>query len=285
MLKSKFVPRISRAACNLSRVSYWCLGTAVCGISLMIATATIDPSMATQLTKEDGFVENLTMLFFASAGALCTLFAFHSRGSLRYYLGLWALLSFLFCGEEISWGQRWFNYETPEFLSDNYQGEANIHNLSRLTPRVVDHPTDLVTSQGAFYVGFFTYFLLFPAGMWLSSPCRRFGKWLGFPPISAALLAAIWLPVATSFVLAKLMAFGASREALTEMRELYFALSILLYALLLAWYSTDGFSLLRAKSNRAAVLPTDDQSAQNAQLVPDAGSDVRSKTIELKQDP
>lgn len=177
------------------------------------------------------------MLSFASAGVLCTLFALCTRGSLRRYLGLWAVLCVLFFGEEVSWGQRWFGYETPELLSSNYQGEANIHNLPWLTPRVVEDPSDLITTQGLFYLGFFVYFLAIPVGIWLLKPLRRFSQRFGFPRITAALFAAIWLPLIASFVLAALMAFGPSREALTETRELHFALSILSYSLLLVSYS------------------------------------------------
>lgn len=232
------------------------LGIAVCGIGMMIAVVTIGPSTATYLTEEDGPVENLTMFFFATAAVLCAIFAFRARGSLRFYLGLWAVLGLLFCGEEVSWGQRWFDYETPELLLSNYQGEANIHNLPWLTPRVVENPTDLITSQGLFYAGFFTYFLVIPLGMWLLMPFRRLVQRLGFPPISAALFAAIWLPIVASFALAMLMAFGPSREALTETRELHFALSILLYSLLLVSYAGPAFRFSRplrlwfARANR-----------------------------------
>jgi hypothetical protein len=39
------------------------------------------------------------------------------------------LLLFLF-GEEVSWGQQIFNYNTPEFfLDNNYQNETTVHNL------------------------------------------------------------------------------------------------------------------------------------------------------------
>lgn len=228
------------SAGNLCRVNGWFLSIAAFGIGMMIAVATSESSTVTNLNKEDGFIESLTMAFFASAGVLCMLFTLRSRGSLRYYLGLWAVLSFLFFGEEVSWGQRWLGYETPKVLSDNYQGEANIHNLPWLTPRVVEDPTDLITSQGLFYAGFVIYFLSIPIGMWSFRPLRRFGQWLSFPPIPAALLTAIWLPIIASFVLAILMAPGPSRESLTETRELHFALSILLYSMLLVSYSGPG---------------------------------------------
>ena len=46
------------------------------------------------------------------------------------YLGL-AVLFFFGAGEEISWGQRIFGYQTPEQISEvNRQEEFNLHNLS-----------------------------------------------------------------------------------------------------------------------------------------------------------
>ena len=32
-------------------------------------------------------------------------------------------------GEEIGWGQRLLGYATPDFLSQDSQGEANVHSL------------------------------------------------------------------------------------------------------------------------------------------------------------
>ena len=63
---------------------------------------------------------------------------------------------------------------------------------------------------------------------------------LGFPAIAPSLLAAIWLPIFASFALAIWTGHGPTREALTETRELYIALSILAYALLLVSYANRG---------------------------------------------
>ena len=42
----------------------------------------------------------------------------------------WAGLMFVFMGEEISWGQRMFNWSTPDALKEvNIQDETNIHNI------------------------------------------------------------------------------------------------------------------------------------------------------------
>ena len=49
-----------------------------------------------------------------------------------------ALGAFFVAGEEASWGQRIFGFETPEALSQaNWQGEANLHNLLTFQPHAL----------------------------------------------------------------------------------------------------------------------------------------------------
>jgi len=191
------------------------------------------PSLASSLTEESGIVETATMALFAGASLLCAYFTFQTKAPLRYYFLLWAILSFVFCGEEISWGQHWLGFGTPELLSSNVQGEANLHNLPWLTPRVVEGLSDFITSQGAFYAGFFAYFLLLPmVSRW--QPIGALLDRLKFPKLQGRFLLAIWLPIILSFFLALVTQTGPTRDALTELREFYFAFSIFLYAMVLA---------------------------------------------------
>ena len=49
---------------------------------------------------------------------------------LRRWLLLVTLGTFYYCGEEISWGQKIWNWESPEWLKDiNRQEETNLHNI------------------------------------------------------------------------------------------------------------------------------------------------------------
>jgi hypothetical protein len=65
-----------------------------------------------------------------------------------------ALLSLLAAGEEISWGQRLFGFETSESMRQlNYQNETNLHNLM---------PAELFNGLIIFSVGF--ALVLFPLG-------------------------------------------------------------------------------------------------------------------------
>jgi len=93
------------------------------------------------LGQEDGLVENAGALSFLLAGAVFLVTAYRSSGFHRQYginhnespLALLALgaLCLVCFGEEISWGQRLFDYSIPAWLADiNRQGEWNLHNLA-----------------------------------------------------------------------------------------------------------------------------------------------------------
>ena len=84
-------------------------------------------------TVEDGFIEWLTVLALFSTMLVCFRRAWLlRRQAKKLFLGMTILfgLAFLFgAGEEISWGQRIFNIESPEFFQQyNAQGETNLHN-------------------------------------------------------------------------------------------------------------------------------------------------------------
>lgn len=84
--------------------------------------------------KEDGFIEWLTALGLVSGSVIC-FYRFKILQPFRKtpFLICTLLLGFLFLfglGEEISWGQRIFNFKTTEFFRTyNSQGEMNLHNL------------------------------------------------------------------------------------------------------------------------------------------------------------
>ena len=99
------------------------------------------------LGREDGLFEDLTAVFFFCAAVAFACAFWRSGGNAKEtadaYTGVDAprkrrnvwflLLALLFIfggGEEISWGQRIFGWETPQaFEQANIQRETNIHNL------------------------------------------------------------------------------------------------------------------------------------------------------------
>lgn len=88
----------------------------------------LDVETAFKLNDEDGIIENLTALsFFLTAIIFLILFI-----RTRAWILLFFVLAFVFgAGEEISWGQRLFGFETPESIQNvNAQREFNLHNLN-----------------------------------------------------------------------------------------------------------------------------------------------------------
>lgn len=93
------------------------------------------------LTCEDGPIESIGHLALAAACILFCLSAIRVRAGSTLprpsrtrglIIGL-AICMFVLFGEEVSWGQRHFGFETPATWAElNYQGETNLHNTSFL---------------------------------------------------------------------------------------------------------------------------------------------------------
>ena len=85
------------------------------------------------LFREDGFFEWMTAaLFLVSSGIFFLTFL---RTKNVFLLGL-AFIFIVGAGEEISWGQRLFNLNTPDWIQNvNVQQEINIHNLEIFNDR------------------------------------------------------------------------------------------------------------------------------------------------------
>ena len=87
------------------------------------------------ISREGGFVELATPLLLMPAVIFGMMsLRFSSRLPARWLVG-WIFLvtaaSFYFAGEELSWGQQLYHWETPEQISElNDQDETNIHNIS-----------------------------------------------------------------------------------------------------------------------------------------------------------
>jgi hypothetical protein len=84
--------------------------------------------------REDGWIENLTVVFLLASSGIAIYRALgYMKRKAPMAVFFWAMTAFLFffaAGEEISWGQRIFGLETPDFFIDkNLQNETNLHNL------------------------------------------------------------------------------------------------------------------------------------------------------------
>jgi hypothetical protein len=85
-------------------------------------------------TEEDGVAEVLQVLLYASSSIMCLFVARHQfRARQPLIAALYVLLAcglFFLVGEEMSWGQRVFGWETPVSLEAiNKQEETNLHNI------------------------------------------------------------------------------------------------------------------------------------------------------------
>lgn len=108
----------------------------------VVLYAWLDPDgFARQLEHDDspggaGVIEHLTVIVLIP-GILFGLYAYWGYRDrlphqiLGYWLLAWSLACIYFAGEEMSWGQQYFSWGTPDFLTKlNDQGETNLHNMS-----------------------------------------------------------------------------------------------------------------------------------------------------------
>ena len=85
--------------------------------------------------RGSGIIEHLTVIILMP-GILAGIRTFLLRARFphrltAYWVLAWTAACIYFAGEEASWGQWYFNWETPEFVrSINDQGETNLHNTT-----------------------------------------------------------------------------------------------------------------------------------------------------------
>jgi hypothetical protein len=172
----------------------------------------LSSAQAKLLVVEDGFFETMGALLFLSTGVLllATWRNCRRRANATGLL-LLALLMIFISGEEISWGQRIFGWQTPGGF-ENVQDETTIHN----------HPWFDKSTAGAlsmnnlfeyFCIGYgFLLSVVAPYTTWLSSMLRR----CGIPIVPLALGAAF--PV--NYLVTKLYQSMISDEWILRVAEL-----------------------------------------------------------------
>lgn len=107
---------------------------AVIGLAGLVLSHVAPDFYMNRYVIEDGFVEWLTVLALVASALLMLRRAWSLRTvrtPLFLFVTVMSAAVFLFgAGEEISWGQRIFSVETPEWLAErNKQSEMNLHNL------------------------------------------------------------------------------------------------------------------------------------------------------------
>lgn len=113
----------------------WLFFISVVCIVIFCITELTQLEFLKNLFREDHFFENMTfvLLFFSSLIFFRSFILIKSRISIfpNIYILLLALFCFGVAMEEISWGQRILDWQSPEGWNElNFQNETNIHNLT-----------------------------------------------------------------------------------------------------------------------------------------------------------
>lgn len=216
-------------------------------IGAFLGSFAIDAETLNRLSWEDGLIENAGSFFFlVAAGGFFAVFLLSFKGGpdssgfnprRAVVFGLLAALMFVCFGEEISWGQRIFGWETPAALSSaNAQNEINFHNLY-FVHQWNENGTEkgfvgkLVNMNRLFSIFWLAVFVVLPVSTRLSNRVRNFITKTGIPnpPLWAGFL------FLSNFVVYKVLATmysGSLRaHALDEIKEANYALIYALVAL------------------------------------------------------
>ena len=211
--------------------------------------STVNYNLSRFLSREDGIVENLGALAFFFASVLSFLVFLKSSNTKHlfftiqtkrnYFLLALALLFFICAGEEISWGQRLFGWETPASMKElNAQQETNIHNLWFFQAYRPDGSTktwleNMLNANRLLSIFWLSYCVLVPIFSRLSTNLQILWQRIGFPvpPLWAG------VPFVTSLVTLHILgAIGADVgenkiSHLNELKESLQGLAFLLLAL------------------------------------------------------
>lgn len=210
------------------------------GLASVLFISFGDQGYAISITDEDGPIEDLTALFYFLGFLLALISVF--RSEIRYFPALWAILCFVFLGEETSWFQRIFDYTVPAVEEMNAQGEFNLHNLKIFQGEelFVDGKINkvglfdyLFSTQNIFRLGFFGYFLIFP----IVANQKRIKLWLsnlGYVKPSSKFTFTMLVVMASSFALA-VVSPPDVKSAMAETREMFYAYFILVYLVMCFW--------------------------------------------------
>ena len=153
----------------------------VCAFGMyMIALAFFDPEGYYALIREDGPVEYASAVFWIAAALLLFLSMLLNRKrrssfSLRVLPHFLLAIFFIVCaGEEISWGQRILDLQTPDFLKAvNVQNEITLHNIASIS-----------VFSNAFFLGTLVFFLLIPYIESRNALWQKFSEYYSLPVAS-----------------------------------------------------------------------------------------------------
>lgn len=181
------------------------------------------------LTFEDHMFEWIGTLFLLASSVLFFIRFLNDKNGNDFYLFktnknyfffFLSLLFFFAFGEEISWGQRLFNIQTPEVLKRiNYQDETNIHNL-KIFIGLLD--------QGRLFNYFWiTFCLIIPLLNWKSAVSAKFFNKINMPIVPLWL--ALTFFISYSIYLVFDLSYPKLFHAISELKETSLSSLFLVY--------------------------------------------------------
>ena len=188
----------------------------------------LNRNLAAYLLQENGPFE---IIGFVSCLAAAVLFAMTSaryarlgRKAAAFWSGLLAAGFFFLAMEEISWGQSFFQWSTPDLLSDNKQGETNLHNMAFVHLRAHDIGTTLIG----------LYFIVVPMMYFGMDAVRSLIDRMNLPvpPLAlAAIVAACYVLFYIPFSINYLLSAGQPLNV-GEMQEFIYEMCFFIFAYL-----------------------------------------------------
>ncbi len=203
----------------------------------------LDDDTIVRLTEEDSYFESVGAVYWLVASVLFfVLFVkypesndFHfiktNRNIFYFLLGC---LFFVGFGEEISWGQRIFGFQTPELLDEiNMQQEVNIHNLWIFHGKDAEGQPKgflgkMTNIDRLFSVFWFTYCFLIPIAN------RKSAGMAGFLNRIALPIGPIWMGsfFVLNYLISKIVQW--TLQPVVEIKEHNFAF---LFVVLATWFA------------------------------------------------
>ena len=228
-MKTKLLSYLSAAGCFLS-LSY-------------LVYFLFDQQTVVLLTSEDNVFETLGALLLFTVSILSfILFLKDKQGNDLLFLRtkknvfflLLAISFFIGFGEEISWGQRIFNFQIPEMLwKINLQKELNIHNISFFNRIDAYKNTKsfwhlLINFDRLFSIFWCTWCFIFPIANRLSYNISKRLTMLNLPILPISIGAFFMLNYLAAKLIQLLHPMDNMRNQLVEIKECNFAFLFLI---------------------------------------------------------
>jgi hypothetical protein len=213
----------------------------------------MDETTAMLLASEDQLAEWLGALAYLGASVMAVLAYVASRGHDNRFFGyaternifmaLLAVLFFMAFGEEISWGQRLFGWETPASLAAvNMQSETNLHNLWLFHANTAGGSQKpwierMLNADRLISVFWFLYCVIVPIAVLASTAVGKLVQRVGFP-VPPLLAGAVFLAnyFASKLTVTFFRLDTLHERALAEYREAAYGVGFLVLGILLWRY-------------------------------------------------